>query len=45
VCKVVADALDVPKSAVAVVRGRTARVKTLEIAVLTDEEVAQRLAR
>lgn len=43
VCKVVAEALGVPKSAVTVVRGHTARVKTLEIAGLSEEEVAGRL--
>lgn len=45
VCRVVADALGVPKSAVAVVRGHTARVKTLEVASLTDDEVRRLLAR
>jgi uncharacterized protein YggU (UPF0235/DUF167 family) len=45
VCKVVAEALEVPKTAVSVVRGHTARMKTLEVAGLTDEEAAQRLPR
>lgn len=45
VCRVVADALGLPKSAVAVVRGNTARVKTLEIAGLSDDDVAARLPR
>ena len=45
VCKVVANALGVPKSAVSVVRGHAARVKTLEIDGMTGEEAAQRLAR
>lgn len=43
VCRVVADALGVPKTAVTVVRGRAARVKTLEIAGLSEEQVAERL--
>ncbi len=45
VCRVVAEALGVPKSAVAVVRGHAARIKTLEVAGLTDEEVGRLLAR
>ena len=45
VCKVVADALGVPKSTVSVVRGHTARVKTLEVAGVTDAEAADRLPR
>jgi hypothetical protein len=45
VCRVVADALGVPKSAVSVARGHAARVKTLEITGLTDEEVRERLPR
>ncbi len=45
VCRVVAEALQVPKSAVTVVRGHTARVKTLEVAGLTDDEAAVRLPR
>jgi uncharacterized protein YggU (UPF0235/DUF167 family) len=45
VCRVVADALGVPKSAVAVVRGHAARVKMLEVVGLTDEEVGRLLAR
>lgn len=45
VCRVIADALGVPKSAVSVVRGHTARQKTIEVAGLTAEEVAARLAR
>ncbi|HEY5467794.1 MAG TPA: DUF167 domain-containing protein [Coriobacteriia bacterium] len=45
VCKVFAEALGVPKSAVTVVRGHSARVKTLEIAGMTDDEAAQRLPR
>ena len=45
VCKVVADALGLPKSAVTVVRGHTARTKTLEIAGVGDDEVAARLPR
>ena len=45
VCRVVAEALGVPKSAVSVVRGRTARTKTLDVAGLTDAEAMERLAR
>jgi uncharacterized protein YggU (UPF0235/DUF167 family) len=45
VCRVVADALGVPKSAVAVVRGHTARTKTLEVQGLTNVEVERLLAR
>jgi uncharacterized protein YggU (UPF0235/DUF167 family) len=45
VCRAVADVLDVPKGAVAVVRGATARTKTLEVAGLSAEEVAARLPR
>ena len=45
VCRVVAEVLGVPKSAVTVVRGRAARVKTLEVAGLTDEETNERLPR
>jgi uncharacterized protein (TIGR00251 family) len=45
VCKVVADALGVPKTSVTVVRGHTARTKQLEIATLDDEQVAARLPR
>lgn len=45
VCRVVAGALGVPKSAVGVVRGHTARTKTLEIAGLSAEEIEQRLSR
>ncbi|HEY5506988.1 MAG TPA: DUF167 domain-containing protein [Coriobacteriia bacterium] len=45
VCKLVADALGVPKTSVSVVRGHTARTKQLELATLTSEEVAERLAR
>jgi len=45
VCKVVAEALGVPKSAVAVARGHTARTKQLEVDGLTLEEVLERLPR
>jgi len=44
VCRLVADALGVPKTSVTVVRGHTARTKQLEVATLSDEQVAQRLA-
>jgi len=43
--KVVAGALGVPKSAVSVVRGHTARTKTLEVAGVTEADVARLLAR
>ena len=45
VCKVVAHALGVPKTAVTVVRGHAARTKTLEIAGVTDADVERLLAR
>jgi uncharacterized protein YggU (UPF0235/DUF167 family) len=45
VCRVIADALGVPKSAVTVVRGHSARTKQIEIEGLTADEVAQRLPR
>jgi uncharacterized protein (TIGR00251 family) len=45
VCRAIADALGVPKSAVAVVRGHTARTKTLEISGVTDADVERLLAR
>jgi uncharacterized protein (TIGR00251 family) len=45
VCRVVADALGVPKSAVTVVRGHTARTKTLEIDGATQEDIDRALAR
>jgi len=45
VCKVVAHALGVPKTAVAVVRGHTARTKTLEVAGVTDADVERLLSR
>jgi uncharacterized protein len=45
VCRVVADALGVPKSAVSVVRGHTARAKTLEIDGITQEQAGERLPR
>lgn len=41
VCRTVAAALGVPKSAVAVVRGHTARTKTLEITGVTESDVAR----
>lgn len=45
VCKLVAGALGVPKTSVTVARGHTARTKQLEIADLSEAEVAERLAR
>lgn len=39
VCRVVADALGVAKSAVSVVRGQTARHKTLEVTGLGTSEI------
>lgn len=44
VCRVVADAFGVPKSAVTVVRGHTARTKTLQIEGATEAD-AERLSR
>jgi uncharacterized protein YggU (UPF0235/DUF167 family) len=45
VCRVVAEAFGVPKSAVAVVRGHSARTKTLEVGGATPEDVARLSAR
>lgn len=45
VCKLMADTLGVPKSAVTVVRGHTARTKQLEVVGLTDDDIAARLPR
>jgi uncharacterized protein (TIGR00251 family) len=45
VCRLVADALGVPKSAVSVVRGHTARTKTLEAEGVSAEDVERLLAR
>jgi len=45
VCRAVAEALGVPKSSVRVVRGQTARTKTLEVDGLSDEDVEGRLPR
>lgn len=45
VCKVLADALGVPKTSVRVVRGQTARTKQVEVDTLTADEVAERLPR
>ena len=45
VCKVVAGVLGVPKTSVSVVRGHTARVKTLEVADLSDADVQRLLPR
>lgn len=45
VCKVVADALGVPKTAVSVVRGHAARTKTLEVRGATEQDVANLLSR
>ncbi len=45
VCKVVAAALGVPKTSVSVVRGQTARTKTLEVSGLSAEDVEARLPR
>jgi uncharacterized protein YggU (UPF0235/DUF167 family) len=40
VCALVAKALGVPKSAVRVARGETSRDKVLEVAGVTDEDLA-----
>lgn len=45
VCRVVAGALGLPKSAVAVVRGHTARTKTLEVSGIDAAEVERLLPR
>lgn len=45
VCRVLATALGVPKSSVAVVRGHTARHKQVEVSGLSLDEVAERLGR
>lgn len=43
VCRTVAEALGVPKSAVTVVRGATSRHKLLEVAALGEQEGLRRL--
>ncbi|MDO9336884.1 MAG: DUF167 family protein [Caulobacter sp.] len=43
--KLLAKALDLPKSAVAIAAGQTARIKQVRIAGLDDDEVRRRLAR
>ncbi len=43
VCKVVAGAVGVPKTAVSVMRGATARHKVLEVVGVTDEELRDAL--
>jgi uncharacterized protein YggU (UPF0235/DUF167 family) len=45
VCRLVASALGVPKSAVTVVRGHSARVKTLEVDGVDEQDVDRLLAR
>ena len=45
VCKVVAAALGVPRTSVSVVRGQTARTKSLEVSGLGVEDVEARLPR
>jgi uncharacterized protein (TIGR00251 family) len=45
VCKLVADALGVPKTAVSVFRGHTGRTKTLEVTGVTAADVERLLAR
>ncbi len=42
--RLLAKALDVPRSRVTVVRGATARTKTLEIEGLSEQQVRERLA-
>jgi len=44
-CRLVAEALGVPKTSVRVIRGQAARVKSLEVEGATTEEVARLLAR
>ena len=41
VCKVVAEALGVPKTSVSVVRGDTSRHKVLEVAGVEERELAE----
>lgn len=43
VTQTIAKALGVPKTSVKVVRGTTARIKTVEVATLEEEELAARL--
>ena len=45
VAQTIAKALGVPKTSVSVIRGATSRVKTVEIASLSDEELRIRLAQ
>jgi hypothetical protein len=45
VCKLVAEALGVPKTAVTVVRGHTARTKQLEVEGLSQADAESRLPR
>ena len=40
-----ADTLDLPRSAITIVSGQTSRTKRVEIAGLTDADVAARLGR
>lgn len=43
VCKLLAKALGVPKSAVVVTRGESSRHKTVEVAALAHDDVVARL--
>lgn len=43
VCRVVAAAVGVPKSAVSLARGGKARIKTLEVKGVDDEELRRRI--
>jgi uncharacterized protein (TIGR00251 family) len=45
VCRLVADALGVPKTSVSVVRGHASRVKTLEVVGVDATDVERLLAR
>lgn len=43
VAQTIAKALGVPKTSVKVIRGTTARIKTVDVATLEEEELAARL--
>jgi uncharacterized protein (TIGR00251 family) len=45
VCRVIARALDVPASRVRIVRGETARIKTLEVDGVEEDAGRRRLSR
>jgi len=45
VVRALADAFDVPRSSVSVIRGHTARTKTIEIDANVDERLAELLSQ